>query len=327
MGYSKRVIVFGSTGTIGTKLIEILSSEHPDWHILAATRDVSRTSRLAKMGLPNVTMIQADPLKKLDVLEVTKTCDIIFSCIGFHRYERSYWAKHWPPLMASLLEATGSNKKLVFYDNLYAFGPTIDINPTTKVLPASNKSKPEIQAQLHKMIEEHMDKYPGTVAVIGGSDIFGPYAQKTLLGEAIIEKIVKDEPPIAFGSSTVVHDFCFAHDLARAMALAADQDRAYGKFWVCPHSIHHKTVREISNDVAIMAGKRAPVDVRVMDKVSCYLLSPFDRVMGEMIEMMPYWSNEYRVDESDFVREFGLKATPYEQALRETVDFYMRQAE
>jgi hypothetical protein len=53
-----------------------------------------------------------------------------------------------------------------------------------------------------------------------------------------------------------VHDFCFAPDFARALAVVSANDenflKAADKFWICPHStIHNKTLQEIANDIAV----------------------------------------------------------------------------
>jgi hypothetical protein len=53
-----------------------------------------------------------------------------------------------------------------------------------------------------------------------------------------------------------VHDFCFAPDFARALAVVSANDenflKAADKFWIYPHStIHNKTLQEIANDIAV----------------------------------------------------------------------------
>jgi hypothetical protein len=64
--------------------------QHADWDDFPVTRSVKDTSRLASMNLPNVTMVEGDPFDKESVLKLTADCDILYSCIGFHRYNRKY---------------------------------------------------------------------------------------------------------------------------------------------------------------------------------------------------------------------------------------------
>jgi hypothetical protein len=52
------------------------------------------------------------------------------------------------------------------------------------------------------------------------------------------------------------------------------------------------------------------------------LLSPFVPFMGETIEMLPFWKQDYSVDDTDFCKTFHVSATPYEEALKSYIAFY-----
>jgi len=73
--------------------------------------------------------------------------------------------------------------------------------------------------------------------------------------------------------------------------------------------------------MAKLIGEKPP-RVTVLNKFMVYLLSPFMPFMRETIEMLPNFVFDYVVDDTDFVRAFGIEATPYEQALKETVNFF-----
>jgi nucleoside-diphosphate-sugar epimerase len=261
-----KVIVFGATGAIGTSLVKILCAEHKGWEIFAVTRSVKGTSRLASMNLPpNVTMVEGDPFDEESVLELTADCDIVYSCIGFHRDERKYWAKHWPRIvLENLLAAIKSDsingsmqkKRLVFSDNLYAYGPGENISPKASTVAPSNKSKPVIRAKVREMMVQHMAQYPGTLTAVGGADFCGPHVtDKGFLGDTVAGKITQGESTLTTGSVSVVDDFCYAPDFARALAVVSANDEnflmAADKFWICPHTSHHKTLQEIANDIAV----------------------------------------------------------------------------
>jgi nucleoside-diphosphate-sugar epimerase len=339
-----KVIVFGSTGAIGTNLVEILSAEHADWEILTVTRSVKGTSRLASMNLPNVTMVEGDPLDKESVLKLTADCDIVYSCIGLP-YERKYWAKNWPIVIENLLAAikqdstNGSmqKKRLVFCDNLYAYGPGENRSRTSSTIAPSDKSKPAVRAKLREMMVQHMTEYPGTVTSVGGADFFGPHVTTNgFLGDTVTGKIVQGQSALGIGSVSVVHDFCFAPDFARALAVVSANDenflKAADKFLICPHTIHNKTIQEIANDIAVKVAAAdtttttttKPVSFSVLSKWMLILLSPFVGFLGEILEMLPFWTAPYTVDDSEFASTFGVQATPYDSALQSLVDFYLQ---
>ncbi|CAB9513295.1 NAD-dependent epimerase dehydratase [Seminavis robusta] len=324
------VIVFGSTGAIGTSLIELLSKEHPDWQIKAVTRSISSKSRLAEMGIENVTMVEGDPFSKEDVLSLTKDCEKIYCCVGFHKYETKYWAVNWPLVVDNLLAATvaGDQKRqLIFCDNLYAYGPGSNISEKTPTIPPSLKTKPAIRSMLRQNMLEHMKAHPGTLTVIGAADFFGPHLTETsLLGDLTTGKIMAGESPMALCSASVIHDFCFAPDFAKAMAIASVSEKAYDKFWICPHSVHGKTMTEIANDIAkVVNGNKAPekpVKVTALPAFALAILGVFQTLMAELYQMRNFWNSDYTIDDSSFRREFGVEATPYDEALDSVVGFY-----
>ena len=337
-----KVTVFGATGVIGTGLVEILVKEHTDWEITAVTRrsdpSSSNDCRLASLGLSNVQFKTANPKDLSSVQEITKDSDLIFCTIGFARYERKYWATHWPPIVDNLLSVVTkeSGKKLIFCDNLYSYGnpapDAVSTQQTTFVTP-SLKSKPAIRALLRQKFQHHMEKCPGQVTVVGASDFFGPHlTQVSFLGDTFIGKMVEGQTPLAIGSANCIHDFCYAKDFSRALAVAAVSPKAYDKFWICPNSIRNKTLQDIANDVAKILAKKQQqeepskdVKITVLSTWMLRLMSPFMGFAWEMLEMMHEWIKDYRIDACDFDELQKSIATPYEEALQETVDFFLEQ--
>lgn len=147
----QQITIFGATGPVGTSLCEQASQAHPEWNIQAVSRNPNKDSRLKSMNLSNVTLVDGDVMSKETVLSLTEKSDIIFSSIGFPHYTTKYWAEHWPIVVDNLLEAVqkgDKKKKLVFCDNLYAYGnPAPDpIRTDTKLVKASLKGKPYIRS-------------------------------------------------------------------------------------------------------------------------------------------------------------------------------------
>ena len=323
----QKVIIFGATGAIGTSLAEYLSHEHPQWEILAVSRNPSSPSRLQTLKLPNVKIVQGDSFDKTKLMEISSDCDIIYSCIGFVKYERKCWAKHWPltvdNLLAAVVDTSGTNKKkkLVFCVNLYAYGnpSNAKISPKTTPVEASLNSKPNIRALIRQTFEKHIQEHPNTCTVVGGTDFFGPHVTSTsFLGDTMTSKIVGGSSALAIGSADKIHDFCFVADFAKALAVASVNDAAYDHFWICPHAIHGKTMRQIATDIATHANQPAP-KVTVTGKWMVKGLSPFLGLMKEMKEMLVLWTEDYDIDDSEFIKAFGVQATPYDKALEANV--------
>lgn len=104
-------------------------------------------------------------------------------------------------------------------------------------------------------------------------------------------------------------------------------DSAYGKFWICPHAVKGKTFRQIATDAASMVDEKTKVGVYVMPGWLVRFFAIFDRTLGdgflyELKEMLGFWTGDYTVDDSAFVKTFGVAPTPYEEALSETLEFF-----
>jgi nucleoside-diphosphate-sugar epimerase len=328
------VTVFGATGAVGKSLICQLQEMHPEWRIRAICRSGKPTSSAA--GASNadsaskVTWKDGDIMDLSSVQECVQDSRLVFSCLGFVQYERKYWASHWPRVVENLLQVCRQDRSLIFCDNIYAYGTDHDtIRRSSSLVPPSFTSKPGIRTHLHTMFSRHMKDYPGTVTVLGSADFFGPgVGEKSVLGDNFTGKIVQGQKPLAIGSVSHVHDFAYVPDLARAMIVASTNPKAYDQFWIVPHSIHGKTLQEIANDVAQMASSQTntkPVKISVYGSWSCRLLSLVVPVLGEMVEMMPFWTKDYRVDDLDFIETFAMSATPYDEALKELIQSYTQE--
>lgn len=319
---SKKVVVFGATGAIGTALCQIISEKEQSWEIVAVSRSGPKEdSPLHRMS--NVTTVKGDVEDIESVKELCKDVHIVYCTVGFTQYEAKYWAKHWPVVVNNLLEVTNESKPLVFCDNIYAYGPATNISPSSSTVPSSLHSKPEIRSLLRQKFQQRMDTSPKSVVVVGGSDFFGPgVTNMSFLGDTFVGKMLSGSKPMAIGTANVIHDFCFTRDFANALYVASiHPDDAYGKFWICPHSIHNKTMRQIADSVNTFL--ETPVEgVQVLPTFMVYILSPFMGFMKELKEMLPFWTNDYSVEDSDFCKTFGIEATPIEQALNEYIDFY-----
>jgi len=325
---NKKVIVFGSTGPIGTQLIEIITKEQPLWKILAVSRSGAQSkSHLSSRGLTNVTIVKGDVENLENVQSLTRDVDLVYCCVGFERYERKFWAEHWPIVVDNLLAVTSETKPLVFCDNLYAYGPGMGISPSTNIIEASLKSKPAIRAVLRTEFQARMDSQPMALTCVGGADFFGPYVHHSFLGDTFFGNMVNGQKPLALATDKVIHDFCYAKDFANALYVASISEKAYGKFWICPHAIKNMTMRDIASEAQgiISPDSNSPVKMQVISVFLIKVLALGMTFMKEMKEMLPFWTNAYGVNDNDFCREFNVDATPIGDALRATAAYYQDQ--
>jgi nucleoside-diphosphate-sugar epimerase len=332
---SRTVTIFGATGPVGIHLINYLLKHQPNWQIHAVTRSQVDSATAPKNKdnhpmptSPSVKWIQGDVLNADSVKKCVESSDLVFSCVGLDQYSLSHWAANWPRVVDNLLCACKYDKetpqrRLVFCDNLYAYGFEHDaIKTCSSTVPPSTDSKPAIRSLMRRAFEQHMRDYPGTLTVIGSTDFFGPLiGEASMISDDFCHKIQSGGRPMVLGSSKVIHDFAFVPDVARTLAMASLQEAAYDKFWIVPCAVHNKTIQEIANDMAEIAhGKPTKVKLTEMGSWSCKLLSWVVPVLGDMVEMLPMWKRDYKVDDSETIDKLNIQATPYKEALKMTMD-------
>jgi len=101
---------------------------------LAARRE--RVRAVNRSGRADVTAgVEVLAADVADVAEVTRACD--GAAVVYHCANPPYakWPELHPPLMESIIDGAAAAKaKLVFGDNLYAYGPVV--GPLTEELPS-----------------------------------------------------------------------------------------------------------------------------------------------------------------------------------------------
>jgi nucleoside-diphosphate-sugar epimerase len=97
------------------------------------------------------------------------------------------------------------------------------------------------------------------------------------------------------------------------------RDEALGQVWIAP-SLPAITQRELMDILAQEIGR--PVKARGAGRTLLRLMGLFDPDIRETVEMMYEWDKPYVVDSTKFERAFGISATPIQQAVRETVNWF-----
>jgi len=124
------------------------------------------------------------------------------------------------------------------------------------------------------------------------------------------------------GSASVKHDFCYARDFSNALYIVAAQPtKSMGKFWICPHSVKNQTLNELATKAYGILGS-TDKGVQVLPVWMVSVLGLFMGVMSNMKDMMPFWTNDYTIDDREFCSTFQVEATPADEAIRETLAYY-----
>lgn len=230
------------------------------------------------------------------------------------------WLEEFLPMQESVLQAAiANNAKLIAMENVYMYGDTQG-KPMTEDTPYNaHTRKGKLRAEMHqRLMQAHQ---AGDVQVVTGraSDFFGPNVKDSAMGERVFGYAVEGKTPQIVGNPDALHDQTYMKDIGKAMVILAQADSAYGQAWHIPNprTVSQKEFIEVMGKVM-----KEDLGVSVPPKVILRLMGLFVKPVGEMIEMLYEFEHDFIVDTSKFEGQFGNIATPLEDAIRETVDWY-----
>ncbi len=305
-----QVVIFGY-GAVGRETARLL----------AARGDRVRIAqRKAPAALPaGMEFLATDALDPESVRRACAGCAAAICCIGFP-YDSRIWAQAWPKALANLLAACEAAKaRFVFADNLYMYGP--QDRPLVEDMALTDFGrKPRVRAEITRAwLAAHGDGRVQAVAV-RASDFYGPDVENSVLSAYGVKRLAEGKAALIPYSPDHPHDFTYVPDFARALVTLLDAPSdAYGQAWHAPNA-PTQTLRALIESAAKKLG--VPPRISVLPKPLLHVIGLFDRTVYELIEMRFQTDRPYLVDASSFAGRFGGAATPFEQGLAATVDFY-----
>jgi nucleoside-diphosphate-sugar epimerase len=237
-------------------------------------------------------------------------------------YQR--WAAEFPTLTQSIADAAaGAGARLVYADNLYAYGPVH--GPITEDLPAQPTAKKgRVRALMaERLLAAHRS---GTLQVAIGrsSDYYGPGGANSVVGDVLFGAAVTGNRARWLGRVDVPHSLNYLQDVARALLILGTRPEALGEVWHLP-AAEPVTGREFVELIAAALGR--PVKVTATSRLALRTAGLFDPRVRESAEMLYQWERPFVLDASKFQRAFGpLEPTPHPQAVATTVAWFRERA-
>lgn len=304
----KHVVV--GAGQVGAQLAESLAARGHE--VVVVTRSGSGPSA------PGVTRTAADAGDGERLAELAKGADALYNCVN-PRYHR--WAQDWPPIASAMLAAAErSGAVLVILGNLYGYGP-VD-RPMTEDLPlAASGTKGKVRARMwNDALAAHR---AGRVRAteVRGSDFFGPgMGEQSMFADRFIAPILAGKTVRVPADPDQPHSVTYLPDVARALAVAATDERAWGRPWHVPTG-PALSIRRFAERVAALAGAPA-ARVTAIPHVVIRAAGLFSPLLRELEETRHQFVRPFVVDSSAFETTFGVAPTPTDDALRETIAWW-----
>jgi len=292
-------VIFGA-GPLGLAIARRLSS---------SGKRVRLVNRSGKGDAPpRVEVVAADVTDPAAARRASEGATVVFHCANG---PYGQWTKTLPPIMNGILEAAAAaGARVVYADNLYAYGP-VD-GPITEDLPyrpigPTTRVRAEVATTL--MNAHGAGRVRATIG--RGSDFYGPHARQSKVGDYVFARAMAGKPAQALGNPDIPHTTTFIDDFAAGLVTLADRDEALGEVWHVP-SAETLTTRQFIEFV--FQHLQRPARLQVVPTLAIRLMGLVITPMRAASETLYQSERPWVVDHSKFARAFGSQPTPHPQA-------------
>ena len=305
------MITILGTGQVGKAVLDQLQIVRPESAILLVNRSGKAPFDLPK-GTNIVGMDATDPGALVDVFQKS---DLVFVCmdVPYQNWQTFY------PLLSDALVAGLKNTaaKLIFADNMYSYGNRKG-EPLYETLAHTAKTqKGKIRADVIKNFERN--GLQERVAIVKSSDFIGPRIEKGVFGIDFLANVYRNKAVNLPGNIKLPHHFTFIEDFAKAMVLVAFEPVDFNGVWHVPNApaISQKDWIDLFRK---HTGR--PIKYRTIPKIVVKLVGMFNPFVRELQELSYQFEYPYLVNAQRFIEKFGDIATPHDQIVQKTIDWY-----
>ncbi|OQP67726.1 NAD-dependent epimerase/dehydratase family protein [Niastella populi] len=304
--------IFGAGGAVSDQLLPVLLNNKEN------VRLVSRTVK----QIDGVESVAADATNYQQTLQAIKGSSVVYLLIGLP-YDIRVWRAQWPVIMTNVINAckeTGA--KLIFFDNVYMYGKVNGwMTEETPFNPCSKKG--EVRAGIAGQLLQETRAGNLQAMIARSADFYGPVGFKTSVPNLlVIQNLLKGKKSQWLGSADQPHSITYVPDAAKALYLLANKPEAFGETWHLPTSSELITGRRFIQQAAALMQK--PDGVTVIPNWMLSLAALFNVTMKELKEMNYQNEYPYLFSSEKFNKAFGFTPTSYEEGIKETVAWALK---
>jgi nucleoside-diphosphate-sugar epimerase len=304
-------VVVGASGGTGSALVT---------ELLSRGLKVRAVNRSGKAEVPaEVEMVAADASDAGLMREVCTGAEAVYNCVN-PPFEQ--WREVFPEVHRSLVAAAAAaGAVLVFADDTWMYGK-VD-GPMTETLPSRPVSHLGVfRAWLAEMLLGAHARGEVRMVIGRAGELYGPRVE-SLFGRSLFAQAVRGHRMFWPGKLDLPITPTYINDFARGLATLAGEPSAWGEVWHVP-SGSPTTGREFCAEVGAQLDHRLPVTAVSTGKARP--LELISSIARHGVEMLYQFEQPFVVDSSKFDTRFGDTATPYPDAVAETIDWYKRSA-
>ena len=302
--------ILGANGVIAQELSK---------NLLQYTHHIRQVSRNPKKVNSSDEIMFADLLDFGQTDNAVKGSEVVYLLAGL-KYDAKVWREQWPIVMRNVLDACKKhNSRLVFFDNVYAYGK---VNGTmtedTPYNPISKKG--EVRAKIASMLLDEIKTGSLQAMIVRAADFYGPGAVLSLTHSAVHARLKAGQRPQWIGDPRKVHTFTYTPDAGKTVAILGNTITAYNQTWHAltnPDKITGEDYVGMASEILHLPIKK----VQALPKFGVRILGLFIPVLREFTEMMYQFENDYIFDSSKVQNAFKLKPTFYPEGIAEALRY------
>jgi nucleoside-diphosphate-sugar epimerase len=301
-------VVFG-TGALGAAAID---------ELVVRGERVRAVNRSGRADIADGIEIRAGDVRDhAFARDAASGADVVYFALNppYHQ-----WAEQFAGLQESVIDAAiAAGAKLVVLENLYVYGQPQTTELTEDHPLAAHTRKGRVRAEMHQRVMQAHEAGQIRVAAARPSDYFGPRTVASAADFRFFRPAIAGKTVRVLGDPAAAHTYTFTADVGRALAVLGSDDRADGQVWHVP-SPPAITPAEFVNRIAAVAGTTAKT--ASVPKPMFRMIALFNKAVGELVEMLYEFEEPFRMDSSKFEDTFGATATPLDDAIAATIDWY-----
>ncbi len=294
----KTALVMGITGGFGGHVAQALARK--GYSIRALMRDPAKLPQ----RFEGADVVAGDAAKIEDVRAAAEGVDLIVYGVNPPKYR-------WEGVVLPLIENTAriaeeKSLTVVFPGNVYVFdpkdGPLFDENAPHNPVSSKGQMRKEMEARLKTASENG-----ARIIIIRMGDFIGENLASGWL-QFLVKSTKKGYALSAAGRRDLIRTWAYLPDVGRTVAELVEK-----KDLLKPFSVFHFKGYQISfNDIkqAMEQASGRPVSMGSFPWIALQLMSPFNKMFKELLEMRYLWKEEVNLDETKLERTLG-KAVPY----------------
>jgi nucleoside-diphosphate-sugar epimerase len=302
-------VVLGATGGAGRAVVQ---------ELVDRGRPVRAVSRGGGPFPDGVEVVTADCTDAGEARDACAGAAVVYHCLNV---PYAQWAETLPVFTENTIAAAAhADAPLVVTDNLYMYGPTDGpMTEETPRRPAGPKGR--LRAEMEERLLGAHEAGRVRVALGRASDFYGPHANAATR-ELVFEAALDGQTAAWLGALDAPHTLTYLPDFARGLVTLGTHEEALGEVWHLP-SNEPITGRDFIERVYAAAGQEP--SMRAYGYWMLSLAGLFDAQVWEAREVLYQFRDPFVMDTSKFEAAFGRDVTPYETAIRETLDWHRTQ--